>query len=303
MRHSIHPSAVEQYFSTNNIQVLANSGALGWGNTSMRIVWSDLIQDFRPNPKLENDVLIFKLKGTARQQMRLADGVVRNNQIAPGTLLLFPRYLKTEVRFDTAHTYAALELDRSMFNDLAVAVSRGDPAKIEMRPELCFNDPLLYYLGIELCNEVQNGSPLGTLFADSVLSTLMLYLLRKYSSTRITREVANGRLTTEQFRKINEYIHEHLDQKITLADLANCLYLSVPHFERMFRLTMCCAPYQYVMECRLEQARLLLHYTRTTLYEVARLCGFANQSHFTKHFTRHTGVSPARYSTIGRNAG
>jgi AraC-like DNA-binding protein len=33
-----------------------------------------------------------------------------------------------------------------------------------------------------------------------------------------------------------------------------------------------------------------------SLVEIANQCGFSSQSHFTAHFTRHIGISPARYA-------
>lgn len=284
----------EQFFINNNIRMIASSDPLGWEGLTLREVWANSMRDFQRNPLLKNDALIVKLKGATHQQLRL-NGNVFNNHIVPGTLLLFPCQFQSEIRFETAHTYAVLEFDRDMFIELASGLGRSDPSKIELQPALCFSDPLLYHFGRELCHEVEQGAPQGSLFASSVISAMMFYLMRKYSNFSRLPGINGGRLTTEQFRKINEYIHEHLDQKITLTDLSRCLYVSVPHFERMFRATLHCAPYQYVLECRLEQAKCLLKGSRLTIYDVARQCGFANQSHFTRHFTRHTGVPPARY--------
>jgi AraC family transcriptional regulator len=103
-------------------------------------------------------------------------------------------------------------------------------------------------------------------------------------------------LTPAQLRLVDECIHAHLDQKISLADLAACIHLSVPHFERMFRATTHRPPYHYVLELRLERARVLLEKTRLPLAEVALQCGFSSQSHFTAHFTRYVGISPARFA-------
>jgi len=99
---------------------------------------------------------------------------------------------------------------------------------------------------------------------------------------------------------LDDYIHAHLDQKFSVADLAACLYLSVPHFERMFRATTHRPPYHYVLELRLERARLLLAHSRLSVAEVAHQCGFSSQSHFTNHFTRYVGISPARYARGAR---
>ena len=159
---------------------------------------------------------------------------------------------------------------------------------------------LLYGLGLELCNETRSANPHGPLYAESLANTLTLYLLQHYSTGRVVRELSRSRLTPAQLHLVEEYIHAHLDKKFSVADLATCLHLSVPHFERMFRTTTHRPPYRYVLELRLERARLLLANSRLSLVEVAHQCGFSSQSHFTAHFTRHAGISPARFA---RSAG
>jgi len=162
-------------------------------------------------------------------------------------------------------------------------------------PTYGFNDGLLYYLGAELAYEMQNANPLGSLYADSLINTLTLYLLRHYSTAQVVHEPGKGTLTAAQLRTLDEYIYMNLENKISLPDLAHYIHLSVPHFERMFRATTHRPPYQYVLEIRLEKVLTLLTTTRLSLTQIGLQCGFANQSHFTAQFRRSYGLSPARY--------
>jgi AraC family transcriptional regulator len=223
---------------------------------------------------------------------------VLNERMGPGSLQLLPRQTVYGFKADwpSAWTYGALQLNWQMVVATSAMLVRGDPERIEMVPTHGFTDPLLYHLSIVLTSEMQNANPLGHLYADSLTNRLTLHLLRHYSTGRVVREPASSRLTVTHLRLLDEYIHAHMDQKISLADLATCLHLSVPHFERMFRTTTHQPPYRYVLEIRLERARVLLRRTRLTVAEVALQCGFSSQSHFTAHFTRHTGVSPARFA-------
>jgi AraC family transcriptional regulator len=182
----------------------------------------------------------------------------------------------------------------------SAALHSGDPEKTELVPTYGFTDPLLYHLGVELANELRSANPFGPLYAEALTNSLTLYLLRHYSTGRVVRDLSNSRLTPAQLHMVDEYIYAHLDQKISLEDLANCVHLSVPHFERMFRATTYRPPYRYVLELRLERARVLLERTQVPLAEVAYRCGFSSQSHFTAHFTRHVGVSPARFARGAR---
>jgi AraC family transcriptional regulator len=229
-------------------------------------------------------------------EMHIPGGKLRKEHVSPGTLQLLPRQTVFGANWNAAWMYGTLHLNRGMIVATSAALLPGDPEQIELVPTYGFNDPLLYHLGIELTNEMRNASPLGLLYADSLINTLTLYLLRHYSTRRVVRKLSNSYLTSPQLRVIDEYIHAHMDQKISLADLAACLHLSVPHFERMFRATTQRPPYRYLLELRLERAKQLLANSRLSLAEVARQCGFSTQSHFTAHFKRYVGVSPARFA-------
>ncbi|KAB8321278.1 helix-turn-helix transcriptional regulator [Tolypothrix campylonemoides VB511288] len=54
-------------------------------------------------------------------------------------------------------------------------------------------------------------------------------------------------------------------------------------------------PYQYVLQQRIERAKVLLRHRERAISDIALECGFANQSHFTKHFRQFTGMTPKAY--------
>jgi AraC family transcriptional regulator len=54
-------------------------------------------------------------------------------------------------------------------------------------------------------------------------------------------------------------------------------------------------PYKYVLQQRVDRAQQLLQDTQKSLSEIALDCGFANQSHLNRHFTKLTGISPKKY--------
>lgn len=294
-----HPTVVEWY-SSPLLQVLATSESLGWNNVNLSVERAEANPEYTNGPQMEDDAFVLLLEGSARVWMRF-DGTSFDIYTRPQTLQIIPRHTEAGVHSDAALTYGLLKLNRQFVIETAAAIQYGDPARIELLRTIYFNDPLLYRLGLELCNEARHANPLGSLYADSLMNTMTLYLLRHYSTGRVLRELVTSRLTIAQLRLVDEYIHTHLEQKISLADLATCLHLSVPHFERMFRATTHRPPYHYVLELRLEQAKILLAKSRLPIAEVAHLCGFSSQSHFTTHFTRYVGISPARFAQAARD--
>jgi AraC family transcriptional regulator len=90
-------------------------------------------------------------------------------------------------------------------------------------------------------------------------------------------------------------MHEHLDRKITLRELAQCVGLSEMYFAMHFREATGYSPYKYLLKLKVDLARLLLRTSDAPILDVALRCGFHNQQHFATVFKRLHGVSPSRY--------
>ncbi len=67
------------------------------------------------------------------------------------------------------------------------------------------------------------------------------------------------------------------------------------HLSREFRRYFDCTVGEYMRKLRVEHASHLLAATRTPLAEIANVCGFADQSHFSSTFKRTVGLTPARF--------
>lgn len=293
-RASSQRPTLEQWF-TNPVQVLATSEAFHWSHVTLRYAQLNPSHEYRHTPQVQDHALIFVVKGVTHMQGHFVDGSRFFERVVPGMIQVVPPLLNGVSRWDTQVTAAFVLLSHELIMHAADAAAQGDPERIEILPLFSIYDPFLYQLMSELHAEVENSSPFGTVFAESVGQTMAVHLLRKYSTASIRSQTPKGTLTPSQIHDVQEYIQEHLDQRISLAQLADCIHVSIPHFERMFRATLRRPPYRYILECRIERAKRLLRETHLPLYEVACQCGFANQSHFTKHFTRFGGTSPARY--------
>ncbi|MEO1454703.1 MAG: AraC family transcriptional regulator [Pseudomonadota bacterium] len=96
-------------------------------------------------------------------------------------------------------------------------------------------------------------------------------------------------------RRVIAYIEAHIDDALTLADLADLAGYSVFHFSRVFRTATGQTTKSYIRQRRVARARRLIETTNLPLVEVALCCGFAHQSHFTTVFQKETGVTPGDF--------
>lgn len=153
------------------------------------------------------------------------------------------------------------------------------------------HDALVQHIGLTLLEESGSDSPGGRLFTDSLIQTLTLHLLANYSTARSGR-TANGGLPGYKLRHVKEFIDANLEDDLSLADIAAEADLSQYHFSRAFRRSMGLTPQQYVMQQRIERAKLLLADRQLPIVEVSLRTGFKNQSHFTTLFRKFTKLTP-----------
>jgi transcriptional regulator GlxA family with amidase domain len=62
-----------------------------------------------------------------------------------------------------------------------------------------------------------------------------------------------------------------------------------------------CTPFTYVTKCRIDRARDLLRDSLMPIAEIALVCGFAEQSNFTKVFGKLAGMPPGAWRRLHRD--
>ena len=133
------------------------------------------------------------------------------------------------------------------------------------------------------------------LFADYVSLALGSHVAQAYGGMKSVVALRQGGLATWQERRAKELISANLEGNLSTGDLARECSLSAGHFARAFRRSTGLSPHQWLVWCRVEKAHELLRDGGLSLAEIARACGFADQSHFTRTYTRLRGISPGAW--------
>lgn len=153
-------------------------------------------------------------------------------------------------------------------------------------------DSLIQHIGLALLAETESETPAGRLYADSLIQTLTLHLLKNYSTAHLKSETVHGGLSGYKLRRVQEYVNAHLDEDLSLSEIAAAADLSQFHFARAFRVSTGFTPQQYLMRRRIERAKELLAENDLPLVEISLQTGFKNQSHFTTLFRKYTKLTP-----------
>ena len=142
-----------------------------------------------------------------------------------------------------------------------------------------------------LCAE---DHPNKDLFVNMHLRELLIRIMQSESQQYHLRTAAN-RATRSPLAAVITYVRNHLDEKLTVAQLSRIACMSESGFYRAFRNELDCSPVEFINHERLKLAASLLLDPERSIREVALRCGFNSVSYFTRAFGEHFGSSPGAY--------
>jgi len=98
--------------------------------------------------------------------------------------------------------------------------------------------------------------------------------------------------------RARDELHARFLNPPRVRDLATTAGVHPDHLARSFRLRFGIPVGTYVRRLRLDWAAGQLEAEDATIVSIALNAGFADQSHFTRAFKRHTGLTPAEYRRV-----
>lgn len=128
----------------------------------------------------------------------------------------------------------------------------------------------------------------------------VLVLLAILQTSRERQEDECYFLAPWQKKRIKSYIEEHLEEPIRIEALAGQTRLSASYFYRAFRGTFGVAPHAFIMRHRIDRAMELLSKGDDPIAQIALACGFADQAHFSRVFSRRAGLPPGAWRRLRR---
>jgi AraC family transcriptional regulator len=184
-------------------------------------------------------------------------------------------------------------IEPHLFNQIAEEVIGVEASRAELLNTIGARDPQIQAIAHLFQAELDGGGLGESLYTESLMQVLIIHLLRQYSTLQPKIQPIAERLSSQRLQPVVDYIHSHLDRSLHLVELALIADMSQYHFCRLFKQALGIAPYQYVLQQRMEKAKELLRQGKYTIAEISLLTGCTDQSRFTKQFKRHFGITPS----------
>jgi AraC family transcriptional regulator len=249
-------------------------------------------------PTLREDMVLVHIKEPVPLQRRRNDehdqGMSR-----PGELTIQPRGQASRWQWTGSPEMLSLHPQPCAMQEICATLSEQDPTSVTLLPRFAAQDALLHQLAIGLLDELQDGSPFGSMYAEALAQAFMARLLRRHSTLVDGYRAVQGGLDERRLRRALEFINTNLALDLSITQIAQAVHLSAYHFARSFKASTGRAPHVFVVERRIEHAKRLLVSTKLPIADVCESCGFQSQSHFSVVFRRMTGLPPTAFRASG----
>ena len=198
--------------------------------------------------------------------------------------------------FDSFHAFIPL----TAFDEIASELKRPRVDWLESHVGVERRDETMLNLVQALNPVLARPEEAPALFTDHVLLAMVAHLAVTHGGldgrdASHTDGQRTRKLSPLQERRVVSRMLDDLAGDPNLSELAALCGLSRSHFLRAFKQTKGMPPHRWLVMHRVKRAKDLLHGTKMPIAEIALACGFYDQSHFTRVFSRALRVSPSRW--------
>lgn len=221
----------------------------------------------------------------------------------PGESVILPEGVTMKVGFPEADKKrpvqcATLALDWDMVNKNLAFLNESYPIK-EAPYEWKLNFAHYHFINNKelaasinkLINISMEDDIAKDALADLALKTLLLRLIQTQNLAVLQYEERS----TSRLRAAIQYIHQHLTEKITIAQLAAISHMSQSAFFHTFKEMFGISPLEYIVKARIEEAKKIMADREISITDVCYASGFNNLNHFSRMFKRMEGITPRQY--------
>lgn len=154
-------------------------------------------------------------------------------------------------------------------------------------------DPFLISRSImELNHLIRRESPHRDRIIDCDLQSLFMKL------EDLRNQTAGLERTSRFFlplSKLRNGLYSSPNAAYSVEKLASSVNLSKSYFQHIYKELFGCSVITDLIHARMEYAKYLLNNSTLSVAEVAKMCGYENDTHFMRQFRKFVGATPSQY--------
>lgn len=127
-----------------------------------------------------------------------------------------------------------------------------------------------------------------------VMEILLFLFALDTTKEKIENRYFNKNLVAK-VKEIHQYMLNHIDEKLTIACLADKHQISATNLKKYFKEIYGLSIYAYLKEKRIQKAAELLRETNHEIGKIAGMVGYDNASKFSNSFKSIMGINPSEY--------
>lgn len=145
---------------------------------------------------------------------------------------------------------------------------------------------------IRLLQTLDNPTDIAML-SESIVDEIYYRILDdNRAGTGSVHHLLEQRGQIQQIARAVHYIQEHLDEKVSVEQLATLVNMSTSSFHRNFKEVMHMSPLKYAQIMKLFRAQTLIKEGHT-VSEAGYQVGYNSPAQFSREYKRHFGISPS----------
>lgn len=265
-----------------------------WAGVPFEVHRMQSATDVGESGPIENEVgLLVVVEGKVDIVVRGKTRDVHFTSVPGTTSFLSGNDRRKILRMTGAAEAVAVNVPREWFHRVSLD---GPPSEFGRTAALPRDETMLALAQV-MRREVARGAPSGRLHAESLSFAMLEYAMDRVATRP---SVIRGGLSEQQQRRLKRHVTEHLNEDLSVIELASLVGLSARQFSAFFRRAFGVSPHQYVIAQRVAEAARLLDAGESSVTEIAFRVGFCSQTHLSTAFRRVYGTTPLRYAVERR---
>ena len=131
-----------------------------------------------------------------------------------------------------------------------------------------------------------------------MLQLLLLELLREQVSPAGTKLRTTNAVNSENeiIRRAQQFISEHVREKLTVPLVARHVDVSPSYLTALFRKNLQISPGEYVRRIKLQESKQMIREDNMNFTEIAAALQYSTVHHFSRQFKDKFGITPTEYA-------